>query len=163
MSFRAVARSLGERGILTTSPGTTAHAFGERASAVFPGHAAGLRDAARAFDAVRYLVDNGVKIEDINLLYFKDFGFNFPGNSLIASRETIEKNPDLVKRMALGCARAFGPGVRVRGDAGSGDRDGGLLSGVRRRHDHTMPAPGPGQNHPQRVDVFNRPVAGLRR
>ena len=66
-------------------------------------------DANIAFDytALFNLVDNGIKIEDINLLYFKDFGFNFPGNSLIASRETIEKNPDLVKRMALGCARAW--------------------------------------------------------
>jgi NitT/TauT family transport system substrate-binding protein len=66
-------------------------------------------DANIAFDytALFNLVDNGVKIEDINLLYFKDFGFNFPGNSLITSRETIEKNPDLVKRMALGCAKAW--------------------------------------------------------
>jgi NitT/TauT family transport system substrate-binding protein len=66
-------------------------------------------DANIAFDytALFNLVDNGVKIEDVNLLYFKEFGFNFPGNSLIASRETIEKNPDLVKRMALGCARAW--------------------------------------------------------
>jgi NitT/TauT family transport system substrate-binding protein len=66
-------------------------------------------DANIAFDytALFNLVDNGVKIEDVNLLYFKDFGFNFPGNSLIASRELIDKNPELVKRMALGCARAW--------------------------------------------------------
>ncbi len=51
-------------------------------------------DATIAFDytALFNLVDNGVKIEDINLLYFKDFGFNFPGIPLIASREMIEKN-----------------------------------------------------------------------
>ena len=66
-------------------------------------------DANIAFDytALFNLVDNGVKIEDVNLLYFKDFGFNFPGNSLITSREMIEKNPELVKRMALGVARAW--------------------------------------------------------
>ena len=66
-------------------------------------------DATIAFDytALFNLLDNGAKIEDVNLLYFKDFGFNFPGNSLIASRETIEKNPDLVRRMALACARAW--------------------------------------------------------
>ena len=76
-------------------------------------------DATIAFDytALFNLVDNGVKIEDINLLYFKDFGFNFPGNSLIASRETIEKNPDLVKRMALGCARAWVAADRDRNAA----------------------------------------------
>ena len=66
-------------------------------------------DANVAFDytALFNLIDNGVKAEDINLIYFKDFGFNFPGNSLIASRETIEKKPDLVKRMTLGVARAW--------------------------------------------------------
>jgi hypothetical protein len=53
--FRAVARDLDERGALSTSPGTTAHAFGERAAELFPGHASGLRLAARDFDGVRYL------------------------------------------------------------------------------------------------------------
>jgi NitT/TauT family transport system substrate-binding protein len=66
-------------------------------------------DANIAFDytALFNLLDNGVKLEDINLLYFKSFGFNFPGNSLITSREMIEKNPDLVKRMALATARSW--------------------------------------------------------
>jgi NitT/TauT family transport system substrate-binding protein len=66
-------------------------------------------DAVIAFDytAIFNLLDHGMKMEDINLLYFRDFGFNFPGNSLITSPDMIAKNPDLVRRVALGVARAW--------------------------------------------------------
>jgi len=53
--FRAVARALAERAIVTTSPGTTARDFAVRAGHAFPAHATGLVAAARAFDQVRYL------------------------------------------------------------------------------------------------------------
>ncbi|RKR73271.1 DUF4129 domain-containing protein [Frondihabitans australicus] len=53
--FRAIARDLDERGELSTSPGTTAHGFGERAAELFPSHADRLREAAGRFDGVRYL------------------------------------------------------------------------------------------------------------
>jgi hypothetical protein len=53
--FRAIARGLAERAVLTTSPGTTAHALAEQASAAFPAFADRLRAAARIFDEVRYL------------------------------------------------------------------------------------------------------------
>ena len=53
--YRAIARGLAERTVLTTSPGTTALGFSSRASRAFPAHAAALADAASAFDDVRYL------------------------------------------------------------------------------------------------------------
>jgi hypothetical protein len=53
--FRAIARGLSERAVLTASPGTTAHDLAERAGVAFPGFADRLRDAARVFDEVRYL------------------------------------------------------------------------------------------------------------
>lgn len=53
--FRAIARGLAERAVLTTSPGTTAHDLAERASGAFPVFADRLRAAARVFDEVRYL------------------------------------------------------------------------------------------------------------
>jgi hypothetical protein len=53
--FRAVARSLDERALLTTSPGTTAHAFAVTAGDVFPGLAPRILSASRSFDEVRYL------------------------------------------------------------------------------------------------------------
>lgn len=66
-------------------------------------------DAIIGFDytAAFNLVDNGIKLDDINLLYFSDFGFDFPGNALIASPALIAKNPDLVRRMTLAVARAW--------------------------------------------------------
>ncbi|SMH33479.1 protein of unknown function [Rathayibacter oskolensis] len=53
--FRALVRSLGERTVVSLSPGTTAHGFARRASAAFPGSADGLRRTADDFDRVRYL------------------------------------------------------------------------------------------------------------
>jgi len=53
--FRAIARGLAERTVLTTSPGTTAHDFATRAGTAFPEQAIALDVAAIAFDEVRYL------------------------------------------------------------------------------------------------------------
>jgi hypothetical protein len=53
--FRAIARDLAERTVLTVSPGTTARDFAGRAGRAFPASADQLGDAAVAFDDVRYL------------------------------------------------------------------------------------------------------------
>lgn len=53
--FRAVARALEERTIVTASPGTTARAFAVAAGAAFPNSADELVDASAVFDGVRYL------------------------------------------------------------------------------------------------------------
>jgi hypothetical protein len=57
--FRALARDLSERTIVTTSPGTTAHGFVRQAAAAFPDARARLSDAADDFDRVRYLGASG--------------------------------------------------------------------------------------------------------
>lgn len=59
--FRAIARSLHERTLVTTLPGSTAHDVARRAAAPLPEHAAGLERAAHEFDAVRYLGDLGTR------------------------------------------------------------------------------------------------------
>jgi hypothetical protein len=53
-SLRAVALELEERGVLVPRVGRTADELAVEASAPLPGQAAGLRDAARLFDEVRY-------------------------------------------------------------------------------------------------------------
>jgi hypothetical protein len=58
-SFRAIARGLAERTVLTTTPGTTAHDFSVRAAAAFPAFDERLADAAAVFDDVRYLGGTG--------------------------------------------------------------------------------------------------------
>lgn len=59
--FRAIARGLAERTLLTTSPGTTAHDFASRAGLSFPAFADDLTDTANAFDGVRYLDQRGTQ------------------------------------------------------------------------------------------------------
>jgi len=53
--FRAIARALDERTIVTVLPGTTAHGFARIAGHSFAEHADELSAAADAFDDVRYL------------------------------------------------------------------------------------------------------------
>ncbi|WP_104082811.1 DUF4129 domain-containing protein [Cryobacterium sp. Y11] len=61
--FRAVARGLAERTILTVSPGTTAHDFAARAGLAFPQAGTALSKAADTFDRVRYLERAGTEAE----------------------------------------------------------------------------------------------------
>jgi hypothetical protein len=53
--FRAIAAALDERTFVRVTPGTTATEFAQQAAAAFGEEREALRDAARAFDAVRYL------------------------------------------------------------------------------------------------------------
>ena len=53
--YRAIARSLDERPIVTTLPGTTGHGFANAAGRQFGEHATALQRAADRFDDVRYL------------------------------------------------------------------------------------------------------------
>ncbi|HET8958773.1 MAG TPA: DUF4129 domain-containing protein [Microcella sp.] len=53
--YRAIARSLDERTIVTVHPGTTAHGFARLAARAYPDAGGDLERAADAFDGVRYL------------------------------------------------------------------------------------------------------------
>lgn len=53
--YRAIARALDERTIVTTLPGTTGHGFATAAGRQFAEHATTLQFAADRFDDVRYL------------------------------------------------------------------------------------------------------------
>jgi len=57
--FRALARRLDERAVVSSFPGTTAHGFASRAGAAFPAAAERLAVCAADFDAVRYLAEPG--------------------------------------------------------------------------------------------------------
>ena len=59
LKFRAIARGLAERVVVTTFPGTTAHTFASRASDVFPQFRSELSRSADTFDRVRYLGSAG--------------------------------------------------------------------------------------------------------
>jgi hypothetical protein len=55
LRFRALARGLDERGVVSTAPGATAHGFARAAGRRIPSAAAVVESAAAAFDDVRYL------------------------------------------------------------------------------------------------------------
>ncbi len=55
LRFRALARGLAERTIVSPEPGATVHRFARAAAPAFPAEARALERAADAFDDVRYL------------------------------------------------------------------------------------------------------------
>jgi hypothetical protein len=59
--FRALARRLDERAIVSSFPGTTARGFAARAGDAFPDAAPHLAACAADFDAVRYLGEPGTR------------------------------------------------------------------------------------------------------
>jgi hypothetical protein len=59
--FRALARGLSERLVVTTFPGTTAHGFALEAAEAFPDSRGDLASAANTFDGVRYLGASGTE------------------------------------------------------------------------------------------------------
>ena len=61
--FRALARGLDERTLVSTFPGSTASDLAARAGGVFPDAASRLHDAAASFDGVRYLGATGTVAE----------------------------------------------------------------------------------------------------
>lgn len=67
-------------------------------------------DAVVGYDytSVFNFIGNGVARDEVKILYFSDFGFDFPANSLIASQEMVANEPDLCRAMALGVARSWG-------------------------------------------------------
>jgi NitT/TauT family transport system substrate-binding protein len=87
---------------------------------------AGKVDAVIAFDytAIFNLAGNGVKLDDIHLLYFSDFGFDFIGNGLIVNPDVLARNPDLVRRVATAVSQAW--------VAAASRRDQAIASVVRR-------------------------------
>ncbi|WP_105035843.1 DUF4129 domain-containing protein [Cryobacterium aureum] len=61
--FRALARGLAERTVLSVTPGTTAHDFAARAQQAFPASGPALALAADTFDRVRYLEQAGTETD----------------------------------------------------------------------------------------------------
>lgn len=61
--FRALARGLAERTVLSVTPGTTAHDFAAQARLAFPSSGSALNLAADTFDRVRYLEQVGTQID----------------------------------------------------------------------------------------------------
>jgi NitT/TauT family transport system substrate-binding protein len=87
------------------------------------------------YTAIFNLTENGVKLEDISLFYFSDYGFDFPGNSLIVNPQVLEKNPGLAKRVAIATAKSWVLAAKQRDEAVASvtKRDGLLNARVERQ------------------------------
>ncbi|MEP9379084.1 ABC transporter substrate-binding protein [Aquabacter sp. CN5-332] len=66
-------------------------------------------DAVIGFDSTILfnLATQNIAVDDTNVIYYADNGFNFYGNGLLVSKALIEKNPDLVKRLTAAVAKAW--------------------------------------------------------
>jgi NitT/TauT family transport system substrate-binding protein len=66
-------------------------------------------DAVLGFDltTVINLTSQGIKAEDVSLIYFADYGLDFYGNGIIASRALIEQSPDTVRAFVAAAARGW--------------------------------------------------------
>ncbi len=66
-------------------------------------------DAVIGFDytVLFNLIGNGIRKEDVHLVYYSDNGFNFYGQGLIAARHHVESNPALVRGMAIAVAQSW--------------------------------------------------------
>jgi NitT/TauT family transport system substrate-binding protein len=76
-------------------------------------------DAVIGFDytTIFNLIEAGLKLDDINLLYYSDHGFDFWGNSLMVNPAFMEKNPEVVRRCAVAVARSWVAGAKDRAGA----------------------------------------------
>lgn len=59
------------------------------------------------YTSVFNFIGNGIDPEEVNILYFSEFGFDFPGNALIASQQMVAEEPELCTSVSLGVARAW--------------------------------------------------------
>jgi NitT/TauT family transport system substrate-binding protein len=66
-------------------------------------------DAVVGFDytVLFNLVGNGIRKEDVQLLYFSEYGFNFYGQGLIVARRHLDGNPELVRNVAIAVAQSW--------------------------------------------------------
>ncbi len=83
--FRAIARGLAERLLVTVTPGTTASGFASRAGDAFPAERGRLTTAAVVFDGVRYLGREGTADEYRDLVALDE--------SLRAAKPRLEVAP----------------------------------------------------------------------
>jgi NitT/TauT family transport system substrate-binding protein len=66
-------------------------------------------DAVIGFDsAILFnLLTQKIGLDDTNVIYYADNGFNFYGNGLLVSKKLIDSNPELVKRLTKAVAKAW--------------------------------------------------------
>jgi NitT/TauT family transport system substrate-binding protein len=73
-------------------------------------------DAVTGFDHTVWfnLKAAGTKFEDVNLIYYADYGLDVYGNAILASQKILQTDPDLVKRFVRASARGWREAIADR-------------------------------------------------
>ena len=66
-------------------------------------------DAVTGFDSTVFfnLKNNGVAMQDVNFIYYGDFGLDVYGNAILASRAALQDKPELVKKFVAASVRGW--------------------------------------------------------
>jgi NitT/TauT family transport system substrate-binding protein len=66
-------------------------------------------DAVTGFDSSVFfnLKNNGVKMEDVNIIYYSDLGLDVYGNAILASRAALKDKPELVGKFVAASVRGW--------------------------------------------------------
>jgi NitT/TauT family transport system substrate-binding protein len=66
-------------------------------------------DAVTGFDHTVWfnLKAIGTRFEDVNIIYYADYGLDVYGNAILASRKILDANPDIVARFVKASARGW--------------------------------------------------------
>lgn len=51
------------------------------------------------YNEYHVVLESGISPDDINIIDYANFGLDFPGDTLMTTKNLIEENPDLVTRM----------------------------------------------------------------
>ncbi|MBF0225822.1 MAG: ABC transporter substrate-binding protein [Desulfobacterales bacterium] len=53
--------------------------------------------SAMIYNEYHMVLESGIKAEELNAFHFKDYGLNFPDDGIYVNKNTIEKDPELVR------------------------------------------------------------------
>jgi NitT/TauT family transport system substrate-binding protein len=70
-------------------------------------------DAVTGFDStvIFNLKGNGIRAEDVGIIYYADNGLDVYGNAILVNREFLRANPDVVRRFVAASARGWREGL----------------------------------------------------
>jgi len=63
--------------------------------------------SAMIYNEYYVVLESGVKVEELNIIDYANYGLDFPGDTLFTSRQTLEQKPDLCERMVRASLRGW--------------------------------------------------------
>jgi NitT/TauT family transport system substrate-binding protein len=73
--------------------------------------------SAMIYNEYHVVLESGVKVEDLNVIDYADYGLDFPGDVLFTSRRMMQEKPDLCTRMLRASLKGWQYAVEHPGEA----------------------------------------------